>query len=145
MSDNNILDSFINKKKEESVYVSLEDGESVKVLKLRDIKMFTKPGFNGELKESLRLIVEVDTSDGVRVKNFDNSTARFANELKDKGVTLGSSFVLTRHGVQTNTRYEISQVKDASGNPVAPKATVTPQAAAASAAAAPASPSTPAA
>lgn len=141
MSDN-ILDSFITKKKDESVYIGLEDGQSVKIVKLRDIKMFTKPGFNGELKESLRLIVEVDTSEGIRIKNFDNSTARFANELKEKGVTIGSSFFITRHGLQTNTRYDISQVKDAAGNPVAPKAPVTPQEAAAAAVGSASTPST---
>lgn len=120
--NNNVLDSFLDKKKAESVYVSLADGESVQVLKLKDIKMFTKPGFNGELKECLRLIVE--TKDGI--KNFDNATARFANELREKKVGMGCSFVITRNGLQTNTRYTISDVKSADGASVAPAAPATP-------------------
>lgn len=126
MSSNNVLDSFLDKKKAESVYVSLADGESVRVLKLKDIKMFTKPGFNGELKECLRLIVETDAG----IKNFDNATARFANELREKNVGMGSSFTITRSGVQTNTRYTISDVKSADGAAVAPSAPATPEPAA---------------
>lgn len=126
MSNNNVLDSFLDKKKAESVYVSLSDGESARVLKLRDIKMFTKPGFNGELKECLRLIVDVDTVEGVKTKNFDNATARFANELREKNVGMGSSFTITRNGEQTNTRYTISDVKSAEGVSVAPSAPAIP-------------------
>ena len=127
---NNVLDSFLNKKKAESVYVSLEDGESIRISKLREIKMFTKPGFSGELKEALRLIVDVETPEGIKTKNFDNSTARFANELREKNVGIGSSFTITRNGVQTNTRYSISDVKSADGAAVAPSAPATPEPAA---------------
>ena len=133
----NTLDEFLSKKKAESKYISLEDGESIKCLKLRDIKMFTKPGFDGELKDALRLVVDVETSEGIMTKWFDNSTARFANELRDKKVELGCAFVLTRHGQQTQTRYDVSQVVNASGQPVAPAATQT-------ASPAPAAPSAPA-
>lgn len=131
----NVLDDFINKKKDESVYVSLQDNESIKVIRLRDIKLFSKPGYNGELKETLRLIVDVDTESGVRTKNFDNSTASFANELKEKRVTLGSSFVLTRRGTLTQTKYHISNVADSNGAAVAPAPTATPAVAAVAAAA----------
>lgn len=109
MSDN-ILDSFISKKKAESTFVSLEDGESCRVVKLKEIKMVTKAGFGGEEKEVLRLVVDVETTDGIRNKNFDNGTQRFAQELREKKVTIGSAFTVTRHGLQTKTRYEISDV-----------------------------------
>jgi len=105
-----ILDSFISKKKAESNFVSLEDGESIKILKLREIKTVTKAGFGGEEKEVLRLVVDVETTQGVRTKNFDNGTQRFATELRDKDVKLESGFTITRHGLQTKTRYEISSV-----------------------------------
>lgn len=108
-----ILNSFIDKKKAESVFVSLSDGESIKILKLQDIKLITKTGFGGEEKEVLRLVVDVETSEGVRTKNFDNGTGKFANELRDKGVKIGSSFTLTRHGLQTKTRYDVSDVQNA--------------------------------
>lgn len=107
---NNVIDSFLNKKKAESKFVSLEDGETCHVLKLREIKAFTKPGFDGELKEALRLVVDVETVAGIVTKWFDNSTARFATELVEKGVAIGSSFDIKRSGVQTNTRYSIANV-----------------------------------
>ena len=107
---NNILDSFISKKKAESVFVSLEDGESCRVAKLKEIKPITKAGFGGEEKEVLRLVVDVETTEGLKTKNFDNGTQRFAQELKEKGIEIGSGFTITRHGLQTKTRYEISDV-----------------------------------
>ena len=46
MSD--IFGKFIDKKKSESAFLSLEDGESAKVLRLKSIKEVTKAGFGGE-------------------------------------------------------------------------------------------------
>lgn len=106
----NILDKFLQKKKDNSAFLSLEDGESVVVKKLKDIKLVTKAGFGGEEKEVLRLKCEVETSRGLCDKDFDNSTARFAKEMQDKGVTIGCGFTLTRNGLQTKTRYTISDV-----------------------------------
>ena len=106
----NILGGFVDKKKAESSFLSLEDGESVRVARLRDIKMVTKAGFGGEEKEVLRFKCEVETVEGLRDKDFDNGTQRFAQEMQDKGVTIGSAFTITRNGVQTKTRYTISNV-----------------------------------
>lgn len=110
-----VVDEFIEKKKAESQFLSLEDGESVKVVKLKDIKIVTKAGFGGEEKEVIRLKCIVETSEGDREKDFDNGTQRFAKEMQDKGVGLGSSFVITREGLQTKTRYIISQVSNSAG------------------------------
>lgn len=106
----NVLDNFIDKKKEESPFISLSDGESVAVKKLKDIKLITKAGFDGKEKEVFRLVCEVETSGGLREKNFDNGTQRFAKELQTKGVKVGSGFTLTRTGMQTQTRYTVSDV-----------------------------------
>lgn len=106
----NLIDSFIDKKKAESAFVSLEDGEAIVVKKLKDIKLITKAGFGGEEKEVLRLLCEVETSEGTREKSFDNGTQRFAKELQDKGVKPGCGFTLTRTGLQTKTRYTVSDV-----------------------------------
>ena len=105
-----VLDSFIDKKKANSPFISLEDGESIVVRKLKDIKLITKAGFGGEEKEVLRLVVEVETPEGVREKSFDNGTQRFAKELQEKGVTPGCGFTITRTGQQTKTRYTVSDV-----------------------------------
>jgi len=108
-----LLDSFIDKKKAESAFLSLEDGESIVVKKLKDIKLITKAGFGGEEKEVLRLVCEVETSEGTREKSFDNGTQRFAKELQEKGVKPGCGFTLTRTGLQTKTRYTVSAVTPA--------------------------------
>ena len=105
-----ILGSFIDRKKAESQFLSLEDGESIVINKLKDIKLVTKIGFGGDEKEVLRLKCEVETSEGIRDKDFDNGTQRFAKELREKGVKVGCGFTLTRTGQQTKTRYTVSAV-----------------------------------
>lgn len=128
MSDNDLIGGFLGKKKAESAFLSLEDGESVKILALKSIKVVTKAGFGGEEKEVLRLKVEVDTSEGKREKDFDNGTQRFAQELQDKGVTVGSAFTLSRTGQQTKTRYTVSDVTKPGAAAPAPASTPAPAA-----------------
>ncbi len=108
MSD--LLGGFIDKKKADSPYVSLTDGESIVVKELKEIKCVTKTGFGGEEKEVLRLKCLVETSSGDRLKDFDNGTQRFAQELQDKGVKVGCGLTITRTGTQTKTRYTVSNV-----------------------------------
>lgn len=120
MSD--LLGNFIEKKKAESSFLSLEDGESVVVKKLKDIKLVTKAGFGGEEKEVLRLKCLVETSEGDRDKDFDNGTQRFAQELQEKGVEVGCGFTITRTGEQTKTRYTVSDVKKPGATAPAPSA-----------------------
>ena len=110
---NNLVDSFVDKKAAESLYISLDDGDSVKVVSLKEIKIVTKVGFSGEEKEVLRLTCEVETSEGNREKSFDNGTSRFAKEMQDNGISIGSSFTLTRTGLLTKTRYTLSGVAHA--------------------------------
>lgn len=116
----NLLASFIAKKKADSTFISLADGESIVINRLRDIKMVTKTGFGGEEKEVLRLKCEVNTTEGIRDKDFDNGTQRFAQEMSDKGVVVGCGFTLTRTGQQTKTRYTISAVVGGAAPAVAP-------------------------
>lgn len=108
MSD--LINNFIDKKKDESAFISLGDGESIQIARLREIKIVNKLGFGGEEKEVLRLVVDVDTASGMKTKTFDNGTQRFAQELQDKKINLGTSFLLTRTGLQTKTRYTISNI-----------------------------------
>ena len=116
----NLLGSFIKKKKAESTFVSLSDGESVVITKLKDIKVVTKTGYGGEEKEVLRLKCEVETSEGIRDKDFDNGTKNFAEEMQNKGVTVGCGFTITRSGLTTKTRYTISNVIGGAAPVVAP-------------------------
>ena len=115
MSD--ILDGFIDKKKADSPFISLLDGESVVVKRLKNMKMITKQGFSGDEIEVLRLYCIVDTEFGEKEKSFDNSTKRFAEEIKKKGVEIGSGFTLTREGEKFDTRYEITDVVAGSDYP----------------------------
>lgn len=117
------LDEFIGKKNAESPFLVLLDGESEKVKFLKSIKMVTKDSF-GEEKEVLRLTCLVETEYGDKEKNFDNSTSKFAKEMKAKGAVVGSSFTLSRTGEKKDTVYTISDV-------VLPTATTTAQVAAA--------------
>lgn len=112
MSDqpNPLVSGFINKKKAESSFVSLGDGEHVRVLLLKDIKVVTKTGYGGEEKDVLRLKCSVETTEGPRDKDFDNGTQRFAQELQEKDIAIGDAFTITRNGLLTKTRYTISDV-----------------------------------
>jgi hypothetical protein len=92
------------------MFLSLEDGESAVIVKLKDIKPAIKAGFDGKDKEVLNFTVDVETSEGVREKLFQNGTQRFAKELQEKGVKPGCGFTLTRAGTQAKTRYTVSNV-----------------------------------
>lgn len=127
MSNNDLLGSFLDKKKAESAFLSLEDGESCRVKRLKDIKLVTKAGFGGEEKEVIRLVCVVETTEGDREKSFDNGTQRFAKEMQEKGVNIGSSFVITRTGLQTKTRYTLSEVSNPTASAPATAAPASPQ------------------
>ena len=116
----NTLTDFLNKKKAESTFLSIVNGETVKVKELKSIKSLVKLGYDNKEKEVLRLACLVETTEGERVKDFDNGTQRFAQELVEKGIDIGSSFDLTREGEQAKTRYIISNVKGKVTNVASP-------------------------
>ena len=104
---NEVLDQFYQRKKDDSAYISLEDGQSVKV-KVKKIKTITKIGWDGEEVEVLRLVCDVETANGVKEKFFDNGSLRWAKELRDHKVVEGSAFTITRDGEGPQTSYDIS-------------------------------------
>ena len=107
---NDPLDQFIQSKKENSPYISLVDKEIVRG-KLMSYKLVTKAGFNGEEKEVVRYEIEVATSDGFKVKkNFDNSTSKFAVQIKSNGAKPGMYLTITRVGTGPKTLYMVSDV-----------------------------------
>lgn len=108
MSD--VLSQFIDRKKAESDFIKLEDGESIKVKRLLDINSVDTIGFDKRPKTVLRFSCLVDTMLGERTKNFDNGTRKFVEAVQQKGVKIGSAFTITRHGVQQSTVYFISDV-----------------------------------
>ncbi len=106
----NPLDDFLDKKAADSPYISLIDGDSISIKSVKEIKQISKAGFTGEEVECLRLVCVVDTEFGEKTKNFDNSSGKFAKELKAKNIGIGSSFTLTRDGEGPKTLYKISDV-----------------------------------
>lgn len=104
------MEDFIAKKNAESPFLSLLDGESVRVKYLKSRKMITKVGFGGDEVECMRYVCLVETEYGDKEKNFDNSSNRFAKECREKGVQIGSSFVITRDGEGPKTRYNVTEV-----------------------------------
>lgn len=106
----NPTEMFLKKKKDDSAFVTLANGESIRILALREIKCVVKTGYAGEEKDVLRLVCDVQTESGLKIKNFDNGSTKFAKELTEKGVLVGSSFTITRVGEQTKTVYNISEV-----------------------------------
>lgn len=105
-----ILGSFIDKKKADSDFLSLADGESCRVTNLREVKMVTKTGMGGEEKDVLRYICDVETNQGLRLKKFDNSSQSFAMQVAELKIDIGSAFTLTRTGQGLKTKYVISEV-----------------------------------
>lgn len=109
----NVYELFLDKKKADSPFISLKDTESIQIKKLKNIEIVRRAGFNGEEKDVLRLTCDIETSDGVKEKTFDNGTQKFAQELADKNVEVGDSFMLIRSGLMSKTRYIISGLKKA--------------------------------
>ena len=114
-----IVDSFLEKKKAESNFVSLDDQEILSVEKLVEIKSVIKTDIAGKEKDALRLVCDVVTSIGIVRKNFDNSTGFFAKQLIEKGVVdkegkvaVGCSFNIKRVGKKgdNQTKYYVSDV-----------------------------------
>lgn len=104
------LNQFVDKKKANSEFLSLGNGESIKVANLREVKCVKKVGMSGEEKDAIRLVVDVQTPEGLRTKKFDNTSNSFAKELQAHEVQIGSSFNLTRTGTGLQTRYTLSEV-----------------------------------
>jgi len=109
-----ILDDFLEEKKADSEWVSLLDGESVHFEELLGIDTPLKSGFGGEIKRVVRVIGLVETVQGLRKKQFDNGTAKFAKQIVEKfgNKRIGISFTVTRNGSGPKTTYAISDVKE---------------------------------
>lgn len=135
----NTAKDFLQKKKANSPYLTLADGETVDVLEVMDIKADSIPNTykQGEMKDVLVLKCKVNTSEGVKVKEFTNGTPKFAEQIDAKGIDVGSSFSMTRDGEMAKTIYIITNVKNKGGlgampaptqasTPTAPATPVTP-------------------
>lgn len=112
-----MLDRFSQEKKDQSPYLTLKNGESMQVLKVRSMQTLTKESFGTE-KQVIRMVVDVETQNGVVQKTFDQGSIKWCDELLRNNIDVGSSFTVSRDGEGTKTRYIISDaVSAASGSP----------------------------
>ncbi len=117
-----VLQKFADKKEADSQFLSLpDDGDSAVITKVVSIEMIEKLDFNKVMTDTLRLTVEVETSEGTRVKLFDQTSKRFADSLIAKGIKEGMGFKIIRDGLGAETRYIITDVKVAEEKAEEPK------------------------
>lgn len=106
---NSILESFQEKKKAESSFITLsDDGESTSGV-VKAVKQLSKVGFGGKEVEVIRL--EIETKDGI--KNFDKGSKQWVDEMVKNNVDVGSDITITRHGAKDDkkTTYKITTNK----------------------------------
>lgn len=109
-----VLQQFVNKKEADSQFLSLPNhGDSALITKVIGIEVIEKLDYNKELKDTLKLTLEVATSEGTRTKIFENTSKRFADALIQSGVKEGMGFKIIRDGLGADTRYVITDVKGA--------------------------------
>lgn len=112
-----LLKDFAQEKRENSPFLTLKNGESIKVTAVRSITSMLKESFGAE-KQIIRMVVDCDYPTGTKQKQFDQSSSKWCEELIRTNVDVGSSFTITRDGDGTKTRYIISDVVNKA--PVAP-------------------------
>ncbi len=97
---NSTLQSFQEKKKAQSAFITLsDDKESVSGV-VKAIKQLLKVGFGGKEVEVIRL--EMETKEGL--KNFDKGSKQWVDELVSKEVDIGSDITITRHGIKDDKK-----------------------------------------
>lgn len=71
---------------------------------------------------NLKFIVDVEIDGEISTKEWNVSSEALAETLEDKGVDVGSSFVVTKTGEGFQTKYKVEGVvnKPLGGNPTSP-------------------------
>ena len=102
---------MMDQKKKESNFISLGDGEKTVGL-IKDIKKIIKQGYGGDETEVLRMILEVAYEDiGTVLKNFDNGTMKWLEQIIENDIDVGDRIEITRHGAPKSTKtYYTAQV-----------------------------------
>lgn len=100
------IDDAINKKEQETPFVKLKDiGDTIKVFRVMEMDAIPKVGFGGKKTTALAFKFLVEYGQGVLVeKTWDNSALSTFRAVRDAGITVGSSFTLTRGGENTKEK-----------------------------------------
>jgi hypothetical protein len=128
MSTQDQAKKFEDLKKANSPWFSLEDGESANVV-LRSMKAMTKTDDKtGVVSAMMSIDFDVETDEGLKVKKWNTSSSKAIQLFIDKGIDVGSSFTLTKHGESFATTYDVSNVVNKVAPATASTATGTPPA-----------------
>lgn len=116
-------EEFERLKKANSPWFSLDDGESSEVV-LRSMKAATKTDANTGVTSAVMVIdFDVETEEGMKIKKWNTSSSKVVQLMAEKGIDIGSSFTITKHGESFQTTYEITnvvnKVKNTSSTPLA--------------------------
>lgn len=104
-------DQFNDLKKKNSPYLSIDDGESVRVIQLRSMKPMEKlDPKTGAMNAIMHMEMDIETEDGIRMKTMDSGSSRLINVFEENKIDVGSSFLLKKIGEKFDTRYEVSEV-----------------------------------
>lgn len=113
---NTKYDQFNQLKKQNSPYLSIDDGETVRVTQLRSMKPMEKVDpKTGNMNAIMHIELDIQTEDGIKLKIMDTGSSRLINEFEKHGIDIGSSFLLKKMGELFETRYEVSDVKNPTG------------------------------
>lgn len=119
-------DAFNDLKKKNSPYLSLDAGETVRVVQLRSMKAMEKSDpTTGAVNAIMHMEMDIETEDGIRMKIMDSGSSRLIKVFEENKIDIGSSFLLKKIGEKFDTRYEVSEVvnKPVSGTDVSPQST----------------------
>lgn len=106
-------DQFNQLKKQNSPWLTIDDGETVKVTSLRSMKAMEKPDpKTGQINAVMHIELDIQTEDGIKMKTMDTGSSRLINVFEENGIDIGSSFLLKKIGEKFDTRYEVSEVKN---------------------------------
>lgn len=110
----------LDKKNAMSRFLKLSHGESVRIDRIRSYESVMKTLPNGDSKPVVKFTVDVEVPEfGLVAKVFEVGSAKLINDFVDSGVTIGSSFTLTRTGEGLETVYSISDIVNPPSNPLA--------------------------
>ena len=121
MSTQSQATEFDRLKKLNSPWFSLEDGDSAKVT-LRSMKASEKTDPTTGVTSAVMMIAfDVEYEDELKVQTWSTGSSKAVTSMLEKGIDVGSTFTITKHGTSFQTVYDFTDVVNK-----APKVAPTP-------------------